>query len=286
MKILEFKNGFETINFNELQLSLSEKMVSGKSLNGIEHTELIDRIGSITSKYNAKLNPIIVSNAGPSKTPGISVLPYVESQKGKGAIEAHIFRRLIGGFEIETDNKEWNTKIAYSFHQGGIELAIGANVRVCSNLSIFGYENMVSTKNVPIDKMFEIVSDWITKYEEKLNQFEVTMKKLKENTFSLDKYFQFVGLLSAIRVEKDSSVIKNYINDAKVYGLNQGQINKFTEKALIEYSIVDNNSISAYDIYNIGTNLHKSEHMEISNIIPQNVEFGSTILNFIDNKLS
>ena len=46
MKNLEFKNGFETISYDDLKLSLDEKMVSGKSINGMK------KIEGILESYN------------------------------------------------------------------------------------------------------------------------------------------------------------------------------------------------------------------------------------------
>lgn len=283
MRTLDFKTA-ELITFEELKLSLDERMVSTKPLNGIVHTELIERLGDISSILKPTLKEIYVSNTGPSKTPGVSIIPYIEEIKGKGAMEAHVFRRLITSYEFDHDNADYNMKLAISYHQGGIDVALGANVRVCSNLSIFGYENMVSAPRVPIDKLFEIVSDWIHKYEEKVELVDSNMQLLKNTEFSLDNCFQFIGLMTGIRVEKDSTAIRNYINDSKVYGLNQSQISKFTENALISFSN-NSNRLSAYDIYNIGTELQKPKTMDISNIIPQNVEFGQNLISFINNKL-
>ena len=286
MKTLSFKNGSEAISFEELKLSLDEQMVSGKPLNGIGHVQFIEEIGNIASRnHSPVIDKIYVSNSGPSKTPGVSIIPYIEQEKGEKSIEAHVFRRLITNYEIENDNPEWNTKLAISYHQGGIDVAMGANVKICSNLSIFGYEHMATTRNMPLEKIFEVVSDWITKYDEKIMLFDNNLKTLKNAEINLDKCFQFVGLMTGLRVEKDSSAIKNYINDSRTYALNQGQISKFTEDALLQYSETENSIISGYDLYNIGTNLHKAESMEIVNIIPQNVEFGVNMLSFINNKV-
>ncbi len=287
MKKLNFKDGYEIISFDELKLSLDEKMISGKSVHGMSHVDVIDNVSNIINKrFIANIEDIYVSNSGPSKIPGVSVLPYVEQIKGEKSIEAHVFRRLITGFSIETGNDEWNTKIAISYHQNSIEIAIGANIKICNNLSIFNYDNYLSTKNIKLTHMFDIVSDWIYKHEEHIYFHENTINKLKNIEFSLDNCFQFIGLLTAIRVEKDSNTIKNYINDKNIYALNQGQISKFTENILSSLSISNNNTLSGYEVYNIGTNLHKPQSMEISNIISQNTEFSSIFLSFINENIT
>lgn len=286
MKNLEFKNGFETISYDDLKLSLNEKMVSGKSINGMNHVDFIGEIENILSRsLKPEIEEIIVSNSGPSKTPGVSLLPYIEAIKGPKAIEAHVFRRLITSFLVKSGDPEWDTKFAISYNQAGIDIAMGAHVNICSNLSIFGYENYASTRQMPIEKIFEVVSDWVTNYEKKIEFLTTIMTKLKSTFINLDQAFQFIGLMTGIRVEKDSTIIKDYVNQNKIYPLNQGQISKFTEDVLIKYSETEDNVISAYELYNSGTNLHKASNMEIINIIPQNIDFGMNVMSFIDNKI-
>jgi len=282
MRELTFKNGFEVLTLPELKSSVDERMFTDKPFHGIQHYSLLEEIGEILNKTNknAIIDDIIVSPSGPSIAPGISKIPFKVDEYGKNAVEAHIFRRLITSFIIEHDNPTFNTKLAVSYHQQGVSIAFGANVRICSNLSIFGYKYMHELQKSQYANSFDIIRGWLSEYDENIVKFEHFFQKLHETTFNLSDTFNLIGKLTSMRVEKDSKSLKNFINERNNYSLNQGQISKFAESVLIMHK--EKGALSGYDVYNVGTQLHKPEFTEVSNIIPQNTEFGEVMLEYIN----
>jgi hypothetical protein len=280
MKKLIFKNGYEELSLEELKLSIDERNLSDKPFHGVQHYDLIENIGNeISLEFkDFNLNPIAVSNSGPSISPGVSYIPLLDPNKEK-SFEHHIFRRLITAFEIEHENEEWNTKLAISYHQNGVEIAFGPNVRVCSNLSIFGYDFMHSVAKTSQSQIYNIIKGWFKTYHQNILLWEDNFSRLKACNMGLQKTFELIGKMTALRVEKDNNALKGTISESRNYALNQSQISKFTENFLTLYQKQE--VMTGYDIYNIGTNLHKPGITDVNNIIPQNTEFGHIMLEFI-----
>lgn len=284
MRTLEFKKDYEILNLNELASSIDERELTDKPLHGIQHYKLLEKIGEVIDKTNMKFNldDIFVSKQGPSIAPGISKIPKYEEEYGKNSVRAYIFRRLITSYIIEYDNPEFNTKIAVAYHQHGVNVAFGANVKFCQNLSIFGYDYMYDIQKTQHNAVFDVINGWLHKYNENVLKFERIMNNLKQIPFNIEQSFKFIGRLTSMRVEKDSKILKNFINP-RDYALNQGQISKFTENLLIEHQ--EKGELSAYDVYNVGTQLHKPEFTDVGRIIPQNTELGEMMLEILNEKI-
>ena len=100
------------------------------------------------------------------------------------------------------------------------------------------------------------------------------IQKLKQYELSIQEIYVLIGMLTAIRVAHDSSD-KRLSNKVNTYPLNQSQITVFTEEVLKLVEVKQ--KITAWDIYNIATEIYKPGKTEFPNLIPQNAAFSDLL---------
>lgn len=93
--------------------------------------------------------------------------------------------------------------------------------------------------------------------------------------------YAYIGLQTILRVSHDSSD-KRLSCQVETYPLNQAQISDFTEELL--KLALDKKPLSAWDIYNVATEIYKPGRMEIPVVIPQNAVLAELLLS--DDKLN
>lgn len=283
-RTLDFNtNKVETLTLDELKLTMDELDITSKRTNGIAHHVLLSRIVQMATEkgLTATLEPIYATdNRG--KVNGVNKFPLVEKQYGENALQAYILRRILTRLVIsDLEDERSNTAIAISYHQEGIEMAMGPNIRVCQNMSILGVGNHIrsfgSRKMPDIEKMFEVVGDWMTNFSEKRKRDQEILNIMNENYLTTRQISAFIGDLTLRRVGRDELNIKK---DAP---LNQGNISKFTKEYLVRLKDLkesDNEikDLSLYDIYNIGTGLMKPESYDFPLLLKNNADFGQYII--------
>lgn len=277
------ENKVELLTLNELKETMDELDVSSKRTNDIAHHVLLSRVFQLVHENGLKgeLEPIYATdNRG--KVQGVNKYPMMERQFGENAIQAYILRRILSRIVIhDLDDAISNTAIAISYHQDGIEIAMGPNIKVCQNMSILGQGNHIrsygNNKMPDIEKMMEVLSDWLTHYKERRLHDQKVLEVMNETFLSTRQVSEMIGNLTLRRVGRDELNIKK---DAP---LNQGNISKFTRdylEKLKELRESDNEAkdLSLYNIYNIGTGLMKPENHEFPTLLHNNACFGEYIL--------
>ena len=208
-----------------------------------------------------------------------------EIAHGEKSVVAHILRRIFTTIRIndfETD--ELTTTIVLTYHQDGIQAAIGPCVKACHNQCILSAERIVSNygKNkVSTEKLFSTVDGWLSQFETQMTEDRERIKRLKNTRINGQEVYTYIGLLTALRVAHDSSD-ETLSAGIENYPLNQSQISAFTEDVLKKMKGRD--SISAWDMYNIATEYYKPEKTSIPSLVHQNVAFVSTLDNFCQFK--
>lgn len=299
--ILDFKKDkTQKITFDDLCNSVNETLIGQKPINGVRHCELIANLISLFNKnFKVSVPEIYVSTSGPSKYQGITELPMMFDKYQQGDPRTMIMRRVLAKICIEDfEDEEYKCFFGISFHQDGIEMAFGPEVKICSNLCIIGKNNYVTTfgnNKVPLDRFGQIANDWVINAKPTFLFQKEIISAMKQINVSETKMMDIIGELTAIRVARDSSAIKT---SSKVYPLNQTQINAFTERYLTKAKPMFDekaDDLSLYDIYNLGTEFHKPMEMEIPNIFGQNNQLGQYLIEYkfkeeiktiIENKLN
>ena len=281
-------NGIEVMNFETLQRTYKENDIYGKPVQGIYHYQVLQRMMDICEKYNLdyEVEEIFAAQNRNKTQPGVSILPQVEQTLGEKAVEAHILRRIFATIRIkdwETD--ELTTTLVVAYHQDGIQAAIGPCVKVCHNQCILSPERSICNygKNkVTTEGVFETVDGWLANFEVNMNEDIARIQRLKRRIVSLEEVYMYIGLLTALRVSHDSSD-RNLSSSVETYPLNQSQISIFTEEVL--KLIREKGQVTAWDLYNVATEIYKPGRTDFPALIPQNGAMAELLLSRLPSEV-
>ena len=275
MQTFDFKNNsIQVLDLATLKATHKENDIYGNPLKGLYHYEVINRIANIcrNSGLDYELEEIFAAQNRSRQTPSVVILPQVEAIHGENAVQAHILRRVYTTIKIhDLECEEMNTTIAIAYHQDGIQIGFGPNVKICHNQCILSPNRIVQNfgaDKVSNEEMFESVRNWLNNFATYREQDIRILEQMKQITCSQNEVFQIIGLLTSLRVAHDSDN-KQLSQNVKCYPLTQAQISQFTEEYL-ERSLRQSD-ITLWDIYNIATEIYKPGRTEIPNLIPQNV---------------
>ena len=275
------KNGIEVMDFQTLQRTYKENDIYGNPIRGIYHYQVIQRIMDICEKHslNHEVEEIFAAQNRNKTQPGVVILPQVEQAYGEKAVEAHVLRRIYTTIRIkdwETD--ELTTTLVVAYHQDGIQAAIGPCVKICHNQCILSPDRSVANYGkgkVTTEELFETVDGWMANFEVNMNEDFERIRRLKSRTVSMEEIYMYIGMLTAMRVSHDSAD-KNLSSNVETYPLNQGQISAFTEEVL-KLSLTKE-QITAWDLYNVATEIYKPGKTDFPSLIPQNGAMAELLL--------
>lgn len=282
------KNGIEVMNFETLQRTYKENDIYNNPVQGIYHYQVIRRMMDICEKYNLdyEVEEIFAAQNRNKTQPGVSILPQVEQTHGEKAVEAHILRRIFATIRIrdwETD--ELTTTLVVAYHQDGIQAAIGPCVKICHNQCILSPQRSISNygkKKVTTDELFETVDGWLANFEVNMNEGIARIQRLKRRIIPMEEIYLYIGLLTALRVSHDSSD-RNLSSTVETYPLNQGQISIFTEEVL--KLAMSKGQITAWDLYNVATEIYKPGKTDFPALIPQNGAMAELLLSRLSEEV-
>ena len=282
------KNGIEVMNFETLQRTYKENDIYNNPVQGIYHYQVIRRMMDICEKYNLdyEVEEIFAAQNRTKTQPGVSILPQVEQTHGEKAVEAHILRRIFATIRIrdwETD--ELTTTLVVAYHQDGIQAAIGPCVKICHNQCILSPQRSISNygkKKVTTDELFETVDGWLANFEVNMNEDIARIQRLKRRIIPMEEIYLYIGLLTALRVSHDSSD-RNLSSTVETYPLNQSQISIFTEEVL--KLAMSKGQITAWDLYNVATEIYKPGKTDFPALIPQNGAMAELLLSRLPEEL-
>ena len=99
--------------------------------------------------------------------------------------------------------------------------------------------------------------------------------RLKARVLTPLEIYAVIGLLTTLRVSHDSTD-KRLSSQVETYPLNQSQISVFTED-LLKLSL-EKPQLTAWDIYNVATEIYKPGRTDIPAMIPQNSALAELLL--------
>lgn len=261
------------LTFSTLKRSHKENDIFGKPLKGIYHYEAIERIAEAAESRG--LMPVIsdlwaAQNA--SKTaPGVVLLPQVEAVTMAHAVEAHILRRVFCTLNLmRFDDGEKCTNIALTFHQDGLQVAIGQRVTICRNQTILGAQRMAQSRGnerESIEELFNLVNTWLDEANAITDEDRQRIERMKAQVLPKETALQYLGLLNCMRVAADSRE-KSIRDRVKVAPLNQAQLSVFTEN--LTRALIFSDHLTAWDFCNMATEIHKPKTSDMPRIIPTN----------------
>ena len=265
------KNGIEVMNFETLQRTYKENDIYNNPVQGIYHYQVIRRMMDICEKYNLdyEVEEIFAAQNRNKTQPGVSIL-----------------RRIFATIRIkdwETD--ELTTTLVIAYHQDGIQAAIGPCVLICHNQCILSPERSVCNygkKKVSTEEVFETVDGWLANFEVNMNEDIERIQRLKRRIVPMEEIYLYIGLLTALRVSHDSSD-RNLSSTVETYPLNQSQISVFTEEVL--KLAMSKGQITAWDLYNVATEIYKPGKTDFPALIPQNGAMAELLLSRLSEEV-
>ena len=261
------------LSLDTLKRTHKENDIYGRPLKGIYHFEAIERIAEAAESRG--LIPVVsdlwaAQNA--SKTaPGVVLLPQVEAVTMPHAVEAHILRRVFCTLNLmKFDDGEKCTNIAITFHQDGVQVAIGQRVTICRNQTILGAERMATSKGndqESIKDLFATVDGWLDDAATITEADRRRIESLKAQRLDRPTALMYLGLLNCMRVAADSrnKVLRDRI---KVAPLNQAQLSIFAEH--LTERLIQSDTLTAWEFLNLATEVHKPTTADMPRIIPTN----------------
>lgn len=282
-------NPIEILTLDELKQTYMEHNVKGEPMyNGIYHHDLIHNVGQLCKKHNLDyhVEEIFAAQNKRKGYDGVAVAPHIEKEYGENALQAHALRRVFTTIRInDMEDEESNTGLVISYHQDGLQFAIGPNVKACHNQCVLSAQRTVSNyggegKVKDLDKIFDVIDDWLHNFTEQRTYDSKVISQMKTIQTSYADVMQLIGRLNVIRVSKDSKnkSLKENKNLGKVYPLNQAQISEFTENYLLKCIELETTNMSLWDVYNISTRFFKPGLTDIPNIVTQNVAWAEFLI--------
>ena len=276
------------MNFETLQRTYKENDIYNNPVQGIYHYQVIRRMMDICEKYNLdyEVEEIFAAQNRNKTQPGVSILPQVEQTHGEKAVEAHILRRIFATIRIkdwETD--ELTTTLVVAYHQDGIQAAIGPCVKICHNQCILSPQRSICNygkKKVTTDALFETVDGWLANFKVNMNEDIERIQRLKRRIVPMEEIYLYIGLLTALRVSHDSSD-RNLSSTVETYPLNQSQISISTEEVL--KLAMSKGQITAWDLYNVATEIYKPGKTDFPALIPQNGAMAELLLTRLSEEM-
>lgn len=279
--MLDFdKEKVQPLSLQMLKTSHQEDDVYGNPLRGIHHYQLLEGLQEQAAKrgFELEMYDLFAANNKDRTQPGVVLLPKMEAQFGPRAVEAHIFRRVYANIRIKNfDDDVYTTNMAVAFHQKGIQVAVGNNVKICHNQCMLGTKKFfVSTysekgngrqSGLPkAQEVIPIVGGFLDKLEPAIIAERSRIEQMKQIILTVQQLHTLICTMLCMRVAADTKYAE--IHDNVQYPLNSTQINTFTEQIMLKKK--RQGEISLWDFYDTATNLYKAQSMEIPNIIPQN----------------
>ena len=278
-KFFDFEKAkVQTLTLDQLERTHKENDVYGNPLRGIYHYALLNEIIGMCKEqsYNVEVYDLFAAQNKDRNTPGVVLLPQVETQYGERAVEAHILRRVFANIRLTNfDDEEKTTNLAVAFHQKGIQVGFGNMVKICHNQCMLSPTQYIATysekgtgrgNGVTIPEVLDTVKSWLIDARHIIVTEREKIEKMQSIQVDAQQLFLLIGMLTALRVKCDTH--ESEIKETRVYPLNQAQISKFTESLLVRYH--RNQSVTVWDIYNAATDLYKANSMDIPALLPQN----------------
>lgn len=282
---------FETEKVIEMDLatlrrSHRENNPNGDPIRGMYHFQVIERLGDMCRQHglNYQIEEIFAAQNRNKTQPGVSVLPRVEEQYGVKAVEAHILRRVYTTIRIDDgQNDELTTTLAIAFHQDGLQVAIGPNVKICHNQCILSPERSVADYGkgkVPTEQVFATVESWLEDFFPQMEADRKCIERLKNTALTPEDIYRFIGQLTTTRVAHDSSDKRLCAMVGTTYPLNQSQISDFTENLMKLKLDKGDVPLTLWDVYNVATELYKPRSTDFPCLIPQNGAMAQMVIEF------
>ena len=283
-KALDFsKNRTQELSLEDLARTYCENYPNGEPVGGIYHHILIAAMLGRIEKVGLKpeLQNITAADNRDRMRPGVTIFKEMEAKYGEGSFESHALRRVYAMIKVKDfEEKDTDYNCAISYHQKGISVGFGPQVRVCSNMMIMGARYYISTtslgsiigkqenmKNVAellgkCDEVLEGFSEHVVTWREQLAQ-------LKTVRLEVNQCRVIFSRLMEERILFDTA--NKTLHKTVIYPLNDTCIKRAYERYLAFVAPHSNKAVTAWDLYNILNEDLKPSRVDMPVLQPQMV---------------
>jgi len=283
-KALDFsKNRTQELSLEDLARTYCENYPNGEPVGGIYHHILIAALLGRIERVGLKpeLQTITAADNRDRMRPGVTIFKEMEAKYGEGSFESHALRRVYAMIKVKDfEDKDTDYNCAISYHQKGISVGFGPQVRVCSNMMIMGARYYISTtslgsiigkqenmKNVAellgkCDEVLEGFSEHVVMWREQLAQ-------LKTVRLEVNQCRVIFSRLMEERILFDTA--NKALHKTMIYPLNDTCIKRAYERYLAFVAPHSNKAVTAWDLYNILNEDLKPSRVDMPVLQPQMV---------------
>ena len=271
MRILNFVDKIEDLSFEELQQTLKTEDAGGKlsKILPAERHQVISEVCEIFDKNGISLE---VGNIKAQGGKFAKKVPYIEKQIGvDNVLESYWLQKLSTDLILPSTEDDEGTRsmIKFEYHDRGMTLSYGKNVLVCSNGMVAFRGDVMSTYGngkMDYSNIKEVLGAWAKTHEEKSSKYISLINQMKEISVNPNEIINMIGKLEM------QAVKQAYVSNETLAPFTISQVSAFT-KGILNNQKEEQKNESLWDLYNMGTEIQKPEHMEIADISRNNFAF-------------
>ena len=276
------KERVEILALEELkQTNVAHLDIQRSRTTPVAHYELIEDLMRILTDAGQEpiLDHIYATNQG-----GSTAIRNIEEQYGgvKNILQAWMLKKVTGKiFLPKLIKEETQCCIAFAYHDKGIDVAFGQDVRDCSNMCIYG-SNILHTwggrKDVDYKRLLEIFTQWSTKLDKMHEEDQRIIQSMMSISVTNEKMLWFIGKLHVLAIAANyggkyvAPLNVTQVNELTKTILNQGEIHIFDEKEVV----------TLWRFYNAITFVMKAGQNDITTLLTDVTEIGNMMIEEFD----
>ena len=239
----------------------------------LEHWQLIETIAEKVDKkgYKFKPDPIFIGNGKEELKRIIQLDP-----ENMGLVNAIVINRILTRLNFSGEDfgrKEYNTSIAIGYHERGIQMAFGTNIKVCANMCIFANRILYTygSEKMPFEKMMQLVDEYIDNLPTIAKDDFRILETFKEFPVNDWNVIETVGEMQLMAVQSAYLKGESPFNIGQVSSFSQGVLKNSPK--LLDLGGEDR-IMSLYDFYNMGTEILHPKRAEMTTVWPSVAHWG------------
>jgi len=266
----------EILNIDELKQTINAIDFGKVSrTRPVSHFKLIEDIIEIL--VNAGYKPVI-DHIYCAKSSGTKIVPKVKEQfQLEKVLDAWIIDKVTGKIMIpELSNDDVQCCIAFAYHDKGIDVAFGTDVRDCTNMCIYGSDIMHtygSRKDVNYERMLSVLTEWSHNFRSMFQRNLEIADKMSKINVSGWEMLRFIGKLSVLAIEFNMGMkVVAPLNVTQVAEVTRGIILKRGEK------FYEGPECTLWEFYNFMTFVMKGDKADITSLLTDIASIGNMVI--------
>jgi len=294
-RALDFsRNKTQELSLADLAKTYIENYPNGEPVGGIYHYVLINEM--LEKLEAAGLKPevaqITAADNRDRMRPGVTIFKEMEAKYGEGSFESHALRRVYAIINVKDfADKDTDYNCAISYHQKGISVGFGPQVRVCSNMMIMGARYFLSTTSLGgimgRQENMKNVNELLTKADELIAGFSTSVVEWRQKlddlryvTLEANQCRVIFGRLMEERILYDTQ--NKDLHTSTIYPLNDTFIKLAYERYLAYLRTSEHKQITAWEFYNLLNEDLKPSRVDMPLLQPQMVRLNDFLFNELE----